>query len=67
MGSGADESPLTKGIPRGWTIDVAHADELDELFCDELYELAEDMQKEEGERGWWILKPGMSVSTVDAR
>lgn len=51
------------GIPKGWTVDVQFADELDELLMDDLYELADAMQKNEsgeGEKQWFILKPGFA-------
>ena len=58
------ESSLRTGIPKGWTIDVQFADELDELLMDDLYELADTMQenegKDEGDRQWFILKPGFA-------
>lgn len=58
------ESSLRTGIPKGWTIDVQFADELDELLMDDLYELADTMaeneSKDEGDRQWFILKPGFA-------
>lgn len=57
------ETTLAKGVPRGWVIDVQFADELDELFQDELYDLALAMDApvaDGGARPWFILKPGMS-------
>ncbi|TXT10849.1 hypothetical protein VHUM_02354 [Vanrija humicola] len=47
----------------GWTIDIQFADELDELLLDDLYELAQAMQLNEGdgdEKRWFILKPGFA-------
>lgn len=52
------ETSLKKAVPRGWVIDVQFADELDELFQDELYDLLLDLEGEEDK--WFILKPGMS-------
>lgn len=58
------ESSLRTGIPKGWTIDVQFADELDELLMDDLYQLADTMQendaKPEEDRQWFILKPGFA-------
>lgn len=52
------------GMPKGWVLDIQFADELDELLMDDLYELAESMQanegREEAEREWFILKPGFA-------
>jgi tubulin--tyrosine ligase len=36
------------GVPKGWVVDLQFADELDELLMDDLYELAEGMQQNEG-------------------
>ncbi|KIO25742.1 hypothetical protein M407DRAFT_236568 [Tulasnella calospora MUT 4182] len=59
------ESPLTRAVPKTWSIDIAFADELDELWADELYDLGEliDVGNEHEESAlakWWILKPGMA-------
>ena len=51
---------LEDAVPRGWVVDLQFADELDELLLDELGELRQEMDREEGERGWWILKPGFA-------
>lgn len=52
------------GLPKGWVLDIQFADELDELLMDDLHELAEAMQRNEGleerEREWFILKPGFA-------
>ncbi|WWD20428.1 hypothetical protein CI109_104904 [Kwoniella shandongensis] len=52
------------GVPKGWTVDIQFADELDEILMDDLYELADGMRenedKEERDRRWWILKPGFA-------
>lgn len=53
------------GIPKGWTVDVQFADELDELLMDDLYELQETMDAnaqlgDDEERQWFILKPGFA-------
>ncbi|WVQ95917.1 hypothetical protein IAU59_003016 [Kwoniella sp. CBS 9459] len=52
------------GIPKGWNVEIQFADELDELLLDDLYELNEGMRdndgREDGEKRWWILKPGFA-------
>ncbi|TRM65765.1 tubulin-tyrosine ligase family-domain-containing protein [Schizophyllum amplum] len=50
------ESILRDASPRTYEIEISYADELDEIFADELYDLEQDL--EEGR--WWILKPGMA-------
>ncbi|PFH54622.1 hypothetical protein AMATHDRAFT_185316 [Amanita thiersii Skay4041] len=50
-------SPLADACPKTYEIDVAFADELDELWADELWDLAEHLNEH---RTWWILKPGMA-------
>ncbi|KAL1408615.1 putative tubulin--tyrosine ligase pby1 [Vanrija albida] len=59
----APENGGVGGMPKGWTIDIQFADELDELLLDDLYELAQAMQLNEGdgdEKRWFILKPGFA-------
>lgn len=53
------ESSLRSSIPRTWDIEISHADELDEQFGDELWDLAQELDKNSAEQ-WWILKPGMA-------
>ncbi|KAK8849796.1 hypothetical protein IAR55_005132 [Kwoniella newhampshirensis] len=52
------------GVPKGWTVEIQFADELDEMLMDDLYELEKGMreneEKEPGEKRWWILKPGFA-------
>lgn len=50
-------SPLKSGVPRTWELELQFADELDEMWADELWDLGEEL-----ERGgkWMILKPGMA-------
>ncbi|KAG6850836.1 hypothetical protein H0H93_008139 [Arthromyces matolae] len=50
-------SPLKAAIPKTYEIDISFADELDELWADDLWELAEALVSSQS---WWILKPGMS-------
>ncbi|BEI93717.1 uncharacterized protein CcaverHIS019_0601760 [Cutaneotrichosporon cavernicola] len=58
------KSALESGMPKGWVLDIQFADELDELLMDDLYELEEVMRgnegRAEGEREWFILKPGFA-------
>lgn len=53
------DSILKACIPRTYAFEIAHADELDELFYDELYEVSEALDGDNGET-WWILKPAMA-------
>lgn len=53
------ESSLREAIPRTYAFEIAHADELDELFYDELYEVSESLDADNGKK-WWILKPAMA-------
>lgn len=46
-------------LPPTWNIDVQFADDLDELLIDELYDLAQQLEKEDNEK-WYILKAGMA-------
>jgi len=50
---------LKESTPRTYPFEIAHADELDELFYDELYEVSESLDRNNGEK-WWILKPAMA-------
>ncbi|KAJ8515266.1 hypothetical protein ONZ45_g7299 [Pleurotus djamor] len=52
------ESPLRDQIPRTWDFELSYADDLDELWADELWDLGQEL--DEGEDTWWILKPGMA-------
>ena len=56
-------SILSQSIPKTYPFQIAHADELDELFYDELYDLGQALDKAEDDgptRPWWILKPAMA-------
>lgn len=53
------DSILKQSIPRTYAFEIAHADELDELFYDELYDVGESLENDNGEK-WWILKPAMA-------
>ncbi|KIL70673.1 hypothetical protein M378DRAFT_155610 [Amanita muscaria Koide BX008] len=50
-------SILTDACPITYEIEISFADELDELWTDELWELAEKLEESSS---WWILKPGMA-------
>lgn len=43
--------------PRTWELELSFADELDEMWGDELWELGAELD-DPGK--WWILKPGMA-------
>ncbi|KAJ3844100.1 TTL-domain-containing protein [Lentinula raphanica] len=51
------KSALELAWPRTYEMEISFADELDELFADELWELGEELGTSER---WWILKPGMA-------
>ncbi|KAI0724450.1 hypothetical protein C8T65DRAFT_691499 [Cerioporus squamosus] len=53
------ESVLSRGVPRTWEFELSFADELDELWSDDLYDLSEEIEKGDPSK-WWILKPGMT-------
>ncbi len=53
------DSILRRGVPRTWELELSFADEFDELWCDDLYDLSEEIEKRDTSR-WWILKPGMA-------
>lgn len=60
------KSILADAIPEAYPFQIAHADELDELLCDELYEVAKSFETDAAsnvsadQRPWWILKPAMA-------
>ena len=51
------ESALKRSIPTTWDLEITFADELDDMWTDELWDLGEELDK--GEK-WFILKPGMA-------
>ena len=53
------DSSLGRGVPRTWELELSFADELDELWADDLYDLAREIEKNDPSK-WWILKPGMA-------
>ncbi|KAF8633946.1 hypothetical protein AX15_001129 [Amanita polypyramis BW_CC] len=50
-------SILVNTCPKTYELEISFADELDELWADELWELAEELEESDS---WWILKPGMA-------
>ncbi|OSD03531.1 hypothetical protein PYCCODRAFT_1365587 [Trametes coccinea BRFM310] len=52
-------SILAWGVPRTWELEISFADELDELWGDDLYDLSDEIDKQDPSK-WWILKPGMA-------
>ncbi|KAI8995534.1 tubulin-tyrosine ligase [Trametes punicea] len=53
------ESLLVRSVPRTWELEISFADELDELWEDDLYDLSDELDKRDPSK-WWILKPGMA-------
>ncbi|KAH7104337.1 TTL-domain-containing protein [Auriculariales sp. MPI-PUGE-AT-0066] len=55
---------LAKGVPTSWDAEISFADELDEMWTDDLYELGlaldENETKPDDQKTWFILKPGMA-------
>ncbi|KAF5337059.1 hypothetical protein D9611_003322 [Ephemerocybe angulata] len=51
------ESVLKSAVPETYELELSFADELDELWLDDLYELSEKLDSGDS---WWILKPGMA-------
>ncbi|KAF8496676.1 tubulin-tyrosine ligase family-domain-containing protein [Gautieria morchelliformis] len=49
---------LAAGVPRTWDIEIAWADELDDQFADELWDLGAMLDNSPGQ--WYILKAGMA-------
>ncbi|KAG8785104.1 hypothetical protein FRC15_001975 [Serendipita sp. 397] len=57
------DSTLTRSIPPTWHVEIVHSDELDELWVDDLYDLAQilpDVSSDLEIPKWFILKPGMA-------
>jgi hypothetical protein len=52
------ESVLRRAVPRTWELELSFADELEDMWTDELWDLGEAMAQ--GGARWWILKPGMA-------
>ena len=60
-------SVLRTAVPTTWEIEISFADELDDLWADELWDLSDTLDKliassppETTDDRWWILKPGMA-------
>ncbi|KII94329.1 hypothetical protein PLICRDRAFT_101449 [Plicaturopsis crispa FD-325 SS-3] len=51
------DSVLKAAVPRTWEMEISFADELDEMWGDELWELGQELGDA---TKWWILKPGMA-------
>lgn len=55
------DSVLRTTVPKTWEIDIAFADELDDLWADELWDLSDILASPETDHDrWYILKPGMA-------
>lgn len=55
------DSVLRNAVPKTWELEISFADELDDMWADDLWDLGLEMNdKTEGARKWWILKPGMA-------
>jgi len=61
------DSVLRTAVPKTWDMEIAFADDLDDLWVDELWDLSDALDgpssaawPEEGCDRWWILKPGMA-------
>lgn len=58
------ESVLQTAVPKTWDIEISFADDLDDLWADELWDLSDVLDEStaspEAEGRWWILKPGMA-------
>lgn len=58
------QSPMKDAVPKTWDLEISFADELDDMWGDELWDLRAAMDEDEKSAGqrkrWWILKPGMA-------
>lgn len=52
------DSSLKLHVPRTWDLEISFADELEELWTDELWDLGQELDADVGK--WYILKPGMA-------
>jgi len=48
---------LKDAVPRTWDLEISYADELDEMWSDQLWDLGNEL---DSSSQWWILKPGMA-------
>jgi tubulin--tyrosine ligase len=57
-------SVLQTAVPKTWEIEISFADDLDDLWADELWDLSdvldESIASPKTDDRWWILKPGMA-------
>ncbi|OCH96508.1 tubulin-tyrosine ligase [Obba rivulosa] len=60
------DSPLSRAAPKTWELDISFADELDEMWSDDLWDLGEELDKD-GSDKWWLLKPGMTERGMGIR
>ncbi|KAG2146582.1 tubulin-tyrosine ligase family-domain-containing protein [Suillus bovinus] len=51
------DSILKDTVPRTWDLEISYADELDEMWSDQLWDLGNEI---DDSSQWWILKPGMA-------
>ncbi|KAG1755124.1 tubulin-tyrosine ligase family-domain-containing protein [Suillus paluster] len=51
------DSVLKDAVPRTWDLEISYADELDEMWSDQLWDLGNEI---DSSSQWWILKPGMA-------
>jgi tubulin---tyrosine ligase len=59
------DSTLRTAVPPTWEIEISFADELDDLWADELWDLSNTLDRlvaspPDTDDRWWILKPGMA-------
>jgi tubulin--tyrosine ligase len=58
------DSVLRTAVPKTWEIEISFADDLDDLWADELWDLSdlldESVASPETDGRWWVLKPGMA-------
>ncbi|KAI0732299.1 tubulin-tyrosine ligase [Fomitopsis betulina] len=52
------DSSLRHAVPQTWDIELSFADELDEMWSDDIYDLGQEL--DDNDKKWWILKPGMA-------
>ena len=53
------DTVLKRAVPTTFELEISFADELDELWTDELWELGEKL---DNDKSWWILKPLVEIS-----
>ena len=55
-------SVLSNATPRTYEIEISFADELEEMWTDELWELGNELSS--GNKLWWILKPSAFFTQI---